>query len=296
MQKNVWFIPLALCAALCACADADKADRQIARLEKEYGSEITQEQAAELIRLYRDAAKAQPDKHERNLAYLTAAAELQFDYWDDAVGPVRWIHQGIADHSDYAQDLTETMRVLARLWNAYTYKSPPAIRLDPDDIDRMRFNLERNQQWVDSALARLDREMGDVAVKNPVPAAQFIEIADGYSTLLEKKAPAKAADILMKAAGVAKSIEDFNKAVRLYNRVYENFAEYPRRSTALFMIAFVYANDLGNVEKARDAYERFLKAFPNDELSESARIELGNLGKTPEEIIREFEARNKQVQ
>lgn len=227
---------------------------------------------------------------------MTRAAELQFIHWDDAAGPARWINQGIADHSDQVKDLTETMRVLARLWNAYTYKSPPAIRLDPDDIDRMRFNLERNQQWVDSAMARLDRAMGQTAVNNPIPAAQFVEIADGYSTLLEKKAPAKAAEVLMKAAGVAKSIEDFNKAIRLYSRAFEKFPDNPKRSTALFMIAFIYANDLGDLDKARDGYERFLKAFPDDELAQSARIELDNLGKSPEEIIREFEKRNRQAQ
>ena len=58
------------------------------------------------------------------------------------------------------------------------------------------------------------------------------------------------------------------------------------------MMGFVYANDLGNADKAKQTYEDFLKRYPKDELAESARAELKNLGKTPEQILEEMNRKN----
>ena len=51
------------------------------------------------------------------------------------------------------------------------------------------------------------------------------------------------------------------------------------------MSAFLYANEIGNLEFAREKYELFLEKYPEHEMAASAQPELDNLGISAEEIL-----------
>ena len=72
---------------------------------------------------------------------------------------------------------------------------------------------------------------------------------------------------------------------------YRDFiAKYPdlaQTPVAMFLIGFIYNNDLGNADSAKLGYELFLAKYPNHDLAQSARFELGNLGKTADQILAE---------
>ena len=53
----------------------------------------------------------------------------------------------------------------------------------------------------------------------------------------------------------------------------------------MFVIGFIYNNNLQMLDSARAAYLAFLQRFPNHDLSASAKFELENLGRTPDAII-----------
>lgn len=77
------------------------------------------------------------------------------------------------------------------------------------------------------------------------------------------------------------------KAVEFYYKAYEKCPKSENAPSALFMVGFLQANELGNIEEAKKSYSKFLEVFPNDELAESAKIELDNLGKSPEDFLKE---------
>jgi outer membrane protein assembly factor BamD (BamD/ComL family) len=56
--------------------------------------------------------------------------------------------------------------------------------------------------------------------------------------------------------------------------------------TVMFMMAFMYNNEMHSLDSARHYYQTFLGKWPEHELAVSARFELENLGKSPEEYIR----------
>jgi len=64
-------------------------------------------------------------------------------------------------------------------------------------------------------------------------------------------------------------------------------------STALAetLKAYIYENLLSNLGLAQKTYRDFLSLYPDHELSDDAEAALLNLGKSPEELVREFEAR-----
>ncbi len=83
------------------------------------------------------------------------------------------------------------------------------------------------------------------------------------------------------------SKESLLKSIEVYKKIYEEYPKADEAENSLFMTAFIYANDLNDLENAKAAYQLYLERFPNGKLSEDAKIELKNLGKTPEQILKE---------
>jgi hypothetical protein len=152
---------------------------------------------------------------------------------------------------------------------------------------------QSNQDKLRQQLTELEKSMGGAAVSDRSKATEFIATAEKLATELQKNNPDEYVDLLLKTAGLAKTIEDPNKAIALYQNIMANMPQHKRASTAMFMTGFIYANDLGQLGKAKETYEAFLQKYPNDELAESAKMELANLGKSPEELIKQFEQQNK---
>ncbi len=143
---------------------------------------------------------------------------------------------------------------------------------------------------LDQRLITLDQEIGGAKVMDKEKAAVFIQTSEELAAMVQSTNPDKYVSLLIKAAGLAKTIEDPKKAIELYAKVSNGLPRHPKAPTALFMEGFVYENDLGDLKKAKEIYESFLERYPNDpDFADDAQNSLKMLGKSPEEIVREFE-------
>lgn len=286
-MKNSIGILLLLAMVGLGCHSTSEQMKENAKgLEVRLTTTPTKEVCDSLTTLYRELAKAHPDDHTANLGYLTRAAEIQYVYNADAAPAARWLFDALSHHAE-GQNLTESIGLLAQIWNSYNYKAAASAKMGPDDIDNTRLYLQKNQVWMDSALVHLDKKMaGGLNVEKTV-ARKFIEIAEGYSSLTDS--PDKYADLLMKAAGLAKNTGEFNKSLQLYFKLSNRLPDHPQSKTALFMQGFIYENDLHDLNKAKTAYEEFLQKYPNDpDYADDAKIALQTLGKSPEEMLKSF--------
>ncbi len=80
-------------------------------------------------------------------------------------------------------------------------------------------------------------------------------------------------------------LKNFPKAIEAYKRYAERYPEGKNTPLAIFLTAYIYHNELNDLGNAKTAYEAFLAKFPNHEMAQSARFELQNLGKKPEELL-----------
>ncbi len=141
-----------------------------------------------------------------------------------------------------------------------------------------------------SQLAALDAEMGGAAVSDPSKADRFIQLSEELAALQKPTDPGQSVETILKAAALAKAAGKSVRAVELYQRVHSEMPKHPKAPMALFMSGFVYENDLGDLQKAKAVYEQFLQEYPADQdFADDADSALKLLGKTPEEIVREFE-------
>ena len=98
---------------------------------------------------------------------------------------------------------------------------------------------------------------------------------------------------LFKAGGIAMNSGYAEKAVASFDRLMKEYPAHEKAALGLFFKAFVQENLMQNLDQARETYLLFIEKYPGNEFADDARASVENLGKTPEQMIREFEAKQK---
>jgi tetratricopeptide (TPR) repeat protein len=75
-------------------------------------------------------------------------------------------------------------------------------------------------------------------------------------------------------------------AQKYFYQVYQKYPESSEAAKSLFMSAYLLANELKNFDEATKQYILFIEKYPDNELVTSAKIELENIGLSPEEILK----------
>ncbi|MEI6816328.1 MAG: tetratricopeptide repeat protein [Bacteroidota bacterium] len=100
-------------------------------------------------------------------------------------------------------------------------------------------------------------------------------------------------EYLFRAGKLASGLNYTMDALHCYKQVYEKFPTSKRAPFSLFMIGFIYENQIRHPELAKKTYEEFMAKFPTHELAKDVKFSLDHLGKSDEELIKEFEAKQK---
>lgn len=99
----------------------------------------------------------------------------------------------------------------------------------------------------------------------------------------------KAAGQLFKAADMSMNMNKPHQAIQLFNRILKDYPDFEKAPQSLFLKGYVFENNLNDLESAKRVYTEFLEKYPDDDFADDAEVSIKNLGKTPEELIREFE-------
>lgn len=120
-------------------------------------------------------------------------------------------------------------------------------------------------------------------------------VITAYNAFAEKHADdAKTPEYLFKAAEVHRSLKQFPQAIDIYKKICDKYTSYEKAPHSLFLLGFSYENDVKNIDEAKKVYTEFLEKHPKHELADDVQFSLSNIGKSPEDIIKEFEAKMKQ--
>ncbi len=120
------------------------------------------------------------------------------------------------------------------------------------------------------------------------------ELVQEYLNYAEnhKDAP-DAPDYLYKAADLSLNINEGRQSLELYNRIIYQYPQYQKVPECLFLMGYIHENYFQELGKAKAIYEQFLARYPDHDFADDAQISIENLGKSPEELIRIFEEKNK---
>ncbi len=98
-----------------------------------------------------------------------------------------------------------------------------------------------------------------------------------------------APEYYLKSADILMNMRKPVAAIKSLNMVIDHYPESSNAPYALFLKAFVFEDLLKDNVNAERYYKKFIDQYPYNEYVDDAMISLKNLGKTPEELIREFE-------
>ncbi|MEI6311082.1 MAG: tetratricopeptide repeat protein [Bacteroidota bacterium] len=130
-------------------------------------------------------------------------------------------------------------------------------------------------------------------VYDPIKANHLIELYKDYATRFPKDSIAP--DYLFKRAEMLVASKKFTEANQVYEQIIQEYPSYKKTPVSLFMEGFNYENNLNDLSKARQCYEKFIQLYPSHKLREAAEISLTHLGKSADEIVKEFEAKKESI-
>ncbi len=81
--------------------------------------------------------------------------------------------------------------------------------------------------------------------------------------------------------------QEHSEALGHYKIFIDRYPELPPHAVSLFLVGFIYGNNLHMYDSARWYYNDFLKRYPNHDLAPSVKLELESFGKSPHEALNE---------
>ncbi|MCX6296476.1 MAG: tetratricopeptide repeat protein [Bacteroidetes bacterium] len=99
-------------------------------------------------------------------------------------------------------------------------------------------------------------------------------------------------DYLFKAGEIATAIQQYPQALAYYQLITQKYPNYKLVQESLFLQAALLDNFLNDDAKAKVIYEQLIKAYPKSTYVNDAKAAINNLGKTDEQLIKEFQKKN----
>lgn len=142
---------------------------------------------------------------------------------------------------------------------------------------------------IKSSIETLETELfGSTA--NKIDRKKAIELIDLYVEYATKfPEDDLSPEYLYKAADISMNMKRPIQTIELFDLLMNKYPDFDKTPTVLFLKAFVYEDQMNDFDRAKKYYEEFLAKYPDNEFADDAEVSLKNLGKTPEELIKEFE-------
>lgn len=150
---------------------------------------------------------------------------------------------------------------------------------------------KKKQEPVDDKISQLEKALFDEGgVYSQDTARMLMDLYVRFADSLpqDERSP----EYLFKAADLSMYFSDPGRTIWLLDRLMARYPEHEKAAMSLFLKAFTYDTRFDDTASARHFYQQFIERYPQHEFTGEAEAAIRNLGKSPEELIREFEQRN----
>ncbi len=137
----------------------------------------------------------------------------------------------------------------------------------------------------------LEKAIGSKAYSDKAKGEELIVAYDDYV----KKYPKDTASarMLFESGRLSMNLAKGKNAVAYFDKVITDFPDYTKTPDCMFLKGFVYDDLLKDLVNAKKCYQAFIDKYPKHDFADDAQASINNLGKTPEQLIKEFEEKSK---
>lgn len=116
------------------------------------------------------------------------------------------------------------------------------------------------------------------------------DLSENYTKFANKyPGDSLAAEYLFKAADINMNMAKDEAALEQLEKILQDYPDFEKRAEAMFLKGYIYENYQGDLAQAEKIYKTFLERYPNHEFADDAEMSLNHLGKSPEELVKQFE-------
>jgi len=140
-----------------------------------------------------------------------------------------------------------------------------------------------------SDINKLEAELFNVnnATPDMAKAKKLAELYIEYAELYPNDT--NSPEFLFKASDISMNVHSPRLTISLFDKILTTYPNYENVPTIMFLKGFVYEDQLNDYVNAEKYYTEFLDKFPDSDFADDAIVSLNNLGKSPEQLIKEFE-------
>lgn len=101
----------------------------------------------------------------------------------------------------------------------------------------------------------------------------------------EKKFPddPRAPEVMLAIAAIHQSEKRFSEAETKFMQVMEKYPGSPAAYKGMFLLGYMYYDDIKDTDKAKEILNKFVAAYPDSGLAVSAKVLLENIGRPVEQ-------------
>jgi TolA-binding protein len=144
-------------------------------------------------------------------------------------------------------------------------------------------------------LIKNDEDMIAANAKNAMLSPELASQAVNHYTLFARDFPkdSNAAIYMFKAADIyASAMHKYDQAIALLEKIITDHPDFRKMPVCYFEMGVIYDDYLNDDAKAKEYYESFLQKYPDHPLAPQVKSLISYLGKSNEELMKEFEKKN----
>lgn len=140
-------------------------------------------------------------------------------------------------------------------------------------------------------IKKYEADMHKSMILDPVVATQAVKAYDDFSKNFPNDSLTP--DFLFKAGEIATANQQYPQALMYYQTITTKYPAFKLVAESLYLQGYLLDNFLNDDAKAKMIYEEVIAKYPKLPYASDAKAAIKNLGKSDEELIKEFEKKNK---
>ncbi|MGQ0827578.1 MAG: tetratricopeptide repeat protein [Bacteroidota bacterium] len=160
---------------------------------------------------------------------------------------------------------------------------------EPSKQTAEEFQKNLHEQYL-AEIKKLESEMHKSTEINNVTAGLAIKAYSDYAEFFPDDSVTPG--YLFKAAEIATATKQYPQALNYYKWITDKYPDYTYKKESLYLQGFLLDNYLNDDAKAKTIYEEVIAKYPESNYANDAKAAISNLGKTDEELIKEFRKKN----